>query len=437
MAVSYRLKSVFIVLGLLTLSPVALAQTIEPDPAPPTAETTKAEACTPGCDCTSGEDGKGVLGMIERHAETVRVRDKAYAQQIFKKPDNTMGMTCFDRALGVTSRLGTIFSDLVGNAVYNGTSVVMNGKLPAENKSVFGQSSYPNLGTNSTLSTSINKVINDTMNKHVLNFNPGNFSSGSLSAKLGTTSLGYLNSFSGDMQGMLDNITSGPMSSINDSVNSLNSVMSQLKGALNMLGSAVPSTVGAIVATINSVWNQIESSINNAVSTAMNQMISQFLTPMFNKVMGSANSLAQNKCDYMSKLWKGTGINGTIAGFKPLVGSGQEKGLPYFKIKDLVNGTMPGLNANDAPDFVQAILNEDGAAGVINRALKDLQGPLKAPGNMPSWTTPPILSPGMSTDDIIAVMNGGGIGDVRTTGLLPARSGSDDDIVDVLYDGGG
>lgn len=411
-------------LGLaLLLSAPAFADppTVEPDPAPQSAATVKDEPCAPGCDCTTGEDGKGVLGMIERRAETVRTRNKAYAQQIFKKPDNTMGMTCFDRALGVTSRLGTIFSDLPsGASVVNGQLQQASQSIPAMDSSVFGNSSFPNMGMDKNLTTVLSGVVSDQVQKHADNFAPGDFSSGSLSGVLGTTSLGYLSNMAGDMQGSLNNLTNGPIQQMNSAMGGINSLINTLNGALDMIGMAAPAQAMVIIGTINGLWDQIEDQAQNIMSTLMNQLIGQFIGPMFNQLLGSGNSLTANKCDYMGKLWNGSGLTGAVAGFKPLVGSGMEKGLPYFKVKDLLNGTMPGISEDTTPDFVQSILNEDGIDGVINKALQDQQGPLSGPGNTPSWTTPPVLSPGMSTDDIIGVMNGGGVGDARTAGILPA-----------------
>ncbi|MDD9901838.1 MAG: hypothetical protein OXT65_12755 [Alphaproteobacteria bacterium] len=53
----------------------------------------------------------GILGLMERHADAKRVRNAAYAKMILH-PDSTLLVSCFERGLSVSSRLGAIFSDL-------------------------------------------------------------------------------------------------------------------------------------------------------------------------------------------------------------------------------------------------------------------------------------------------------------------------------------
>jgi len=60
----------------------------------------------PGCD-------PQIMGFLDDLANAVRVRNRAYEMEILSRNESTLGLTCFDQAMRLSTRLGYIFSDVI------------------------------------------------------------------------------------------------------------------------------------------------------------------------------------------------------------------------------------------------------------------------------------------------------------------------------------
>lgn len=127
----------------------------------------------PGCN-TTGPNG-GMWGALTRHADAVRVRNRAYAREIFKQPDSSLALSCFDHALALSSRLGLIFSD-----------VYLPPPPATANTSVFGAVAYSSYGSNKWLVKDLSDVISAGLKDHAASFE------GAPSKDLGGTNLNWM-----------------------------------------------------------------------------------------------------------------------------------------------------------------------------------------------------------------------------------------------------
>lgn len=333
-----------------------------------------------------------VKEAMDRHADAKRIESKAHARQVIKQNDNAPGMTCFDRAMTLTSRLGGIFSD-----------VSPTGIIPAANESVFGTSSFPDFGATTKLIKGLDAVVSPTLQGHVTNF------ADSLSAMLGATIAGYMNEFvNSTIDPILDSIA-GPMGTLSGYVADLNSYYSTLQTAMNILGVSMPTVVMTAVAAINAAWSAINSFISGAVAAITNA-----ITSIVNTIVDTINSVATSllaaatpagECSYIAQLW-GNG-EAAVANFRSLVGGGVERGTPYFTMADLISGDIPASFPAAVPtDFLtQEIFNDVNQTILTNLGLDfDAGGILSGPGGHAQWPAPPTLAPNTSIADIISQM---------------------------------
>jgi hypothetical protein len=159
-------------------------------------------ASRPGCDGkrnaapagneqgTDEFDDTTFFGVQEAQAQADRVRDRGTARQISHQNDNAPGMTCFDHAMALTSRLGQLFSDLHPTTA-----------IPAASIRAFGTSSFPNYGADQYLQNALGYVIEPTLSAHA-----GNFAPNSLSYALGATQFPFWGGFMGAMNGFISSI---------------------------------------------------------------------------------------------------------------------------------------------------------------------------------------------------------------------------------------
>lgn len=342
---------------------------------------TSANACQPGCDCNE------MLPIIGNRADAKRVEGKSEARELIKQNDNSVGMTCFDRALMLTARLGGIFSDVSAMT-----------SLPINNTSVFGTSSFPDFGASTKLVRGLDAVVSPIMQGHV-----GNFAD-SISHMLGATVAGYLNGFVNTaINGFLSSI-SGPMGTLGGYVADINSYYTTLVSAMDLLGLAMPTAVITAVATINAAWSMINSMISGAVAavtSAINSLVNSIVS-MINSAVSSLMAAAtpDGECSRIAQLWGNDYIPSLFPEFESLMGSGFEKGMPYVTLFQTLNNSISGGGA----DLLQEFGNATNTT-FITDALNDLTGGgLSAPGNIPSWKSFGVLPVTSSVDDVIGQM---------------------------------
>jgi len=347
-----------------------------------TANFAHANNCAPGCPQEACE-------AAQNHAKAKEVESKAHTSEIFPQNDNSPGMTCFDHAIALTSRLGNMFSD-----------VSPDGPIPVANETVFGTSSFPDYGARSIkLMAGLDAVVNPTSQEHASNF------ADSLSAALGATVLGYMNEFLNTMvQPILDSIT-GPLATLNGYVSDMNTYMGILQTALNLLGVSMPALVQAAVTAINAAWDTINSFISGLVA-AITNVINAIVDTVMSLINGVLTSLMammtpDGQCSRITQLWG----NGFPDGFRSLVGSAIERGTPYFTMFEMLSGQIPDSLGQPGVRLMQEIFNTSNAT-IITNALDDLLpgGVLSGPGSSTWWPAVPILPPNPTTDDIRSQM---------------------------------
>jgi len=66
--------------------------------------------------CNNSGPGGGVWGIMQHQTNAMRARDKSYSA-VIREPDTSVGNTCMDKAVALSSRLGAIFSDTPPNKI--------------------------------------------------------------------------------------------------------------------------------------------------------------------------------------------------------------------------------------------------------------------------------------------------------------------------------
>lgn len=321
------------------------------------------------------------------HSDAKMVENKAHTSEILPQNDNAPGMTCFDHAMGLTSRLGGMFSD-----------VSPTGVIPVANETVFGTSSFPDFGASTKLMRGLDAVVNPTVQGHASNF------ADSLSSALGATVLGYMNEFlNTTIQPILDSIA-GPLATLNGYVGQMNGYVSMLQTATSLLGVAFPPVLSGFVTAINTAWNTINSFISGAVAAITNVInsIVNAIMDQINSVMTSlmASATPEGECSRIAQLWG----NDNPDGFRSLIGSAIERGTPYFTMFQMLGGEIPDTLGQPGVRLMQEIFNTSNS-NIITRAMDDLMpdGVLGLPGNAnnSSWRPPiPVFGATGDTESI-------------------------------------
>ncbi|MBI1214445.1 MAG: hypothetical protein GC185_01340 [Alphaproteobacteria bacterium] len=347
--------------------------------------------------------------LMKDNADTQRVKDDAANHQFTKQNDNSVGMTCFDRALKLSSRLGQIFSDTYPNAGFG-----------AANTAVFGNTLYANGGSSAKklLAEDFNSVVAPIAASHA-----GNFAD-SLSSFLGATILSAMSSFTSGLSSMITTVQSA-ISAINGVIGTLQGYINTLQTVLDLLGVSMPTIIPTIVGLINTWWSTIQSFIDGAIKAAQ-QAIKDAVDAITSFIMGAATSLlgsidAKMDCSRLSELWgmlpssssvPDLALTSLLGGawppsslsslFRPIEGGGLEQGTPYFTLFDLVK---PGGPSGVGTAMMNSLTNSVNQP-ILQKAYDDItgSGALAAPGNDPDiWPSTPDLT-GKTVTQIIAAM---------------------------------
>ena len=344
--------------------------------------------CIPGCDCVN------MVNVMTNRAQAIRVRDRAYAQELTKQPDNSVGMTCLDHGLALTSRLGQLFSDKVPV-----------GMLSGNNTKVFGTSTYPGFGADQLLATALRVTVNDSQSNHALQFPD------SLSRIIGATVLNFFaTTFMGSINAVISQIQSY-MSTLQTYVTTFNNLVTALQTIITMLNGSTPTWILALVTSINLAWTAITTFVNNMIMLV--QTIMGLITTISGIIMGALGSLTgfngpTGECSRIQQLWGNQQpaifLNGPI---RALTGTSIETGTQYMNFRQLLgNAPKPaGMTAAAAGLLLGELGNATNAPFLAN-ALTDIQGGgmLSAPGVMPTWKMPTVFAPGTTSAAIIGAM---------------------------------
>lgn len=351
-------------------------------------------ACAPGCDCSGG--AASFMTAATHRADAIRVRERAYARELTKQADNSVGMTCMDHGLALTSRLGQLFSDKQPT-----------GMLFGNNTKVFGASTYPGFGSDQLLATALRVTVNPSQSNHALNFPD------SLSRIIGATILNFFGgAFMGTINGFISNIQS-QMATLQTYVTTFNNLVTALQTIITMLNGSTPTWILALVTAINAAWAAISNFINTMIM-AVQTAIMTIMTTIQGVIMGVLGSLTgfngpTGECSRIQQLWgnqqPATFLSGPI---RALTGTAIETGTQYMNFRQLL-GNAPRPAGMLAPNAANDLLQELGLgpnAAFLTNALTDIQGggSLAAPGTMPTWKTPTVFAPGTTAAAIIGAM---------------------------------
>ncbi|MEZ0224451.1 MAG: hypothetical protein ACAH83_07860 [Alphaproteobacteria bacterium] len=354
-------------------------------------------ACRLGCDCTAngGANDQGshnyadtsFFGVQEARAQSIIVKDRSTARQVQHQNDNGPGMTCFDHAMALTSRLGQLFSDIVPTGI------------PAASTRAFGAVAYQAYGSDQYLSKALGVVVYPTLSEHANDFQPD-----SLSFMLGATQFPFWGTFMGAINGFISSIM-GIVNQITSYVNTLQSLWGYFQQIVNALNGQIPTWIIALVPTITAFWNGVVLPMINATIGALLTAVNGIMQTITNTIMTALGSLTGfmnpsgppaaggGECARIQNLW---GVGG---GFPPafqtgpllraLAGTGIQTGNSYFSYASLLTMAPTGVGQ----DFLNELklptpaLNQ----GMMTRALNNVTGPLSGPGAgvLRTWTVPP------------------------------------------------
>ena len=335
----------------------------------------------PGCPCD-------IAQAEERQNDPPRIAAAATDKQVTKQNDNSIGMTCYDHALKLTSKLGMIFSDIPTTGVFPAANTRVFGTVYDE---AFGTGANPVTGELKTLSNSLDLVLTDMMQSVADDFD------NSLSDWLGATHLEFMSNFMDPINNLVTQLLA-PLAAIQGAINTIQTVMDTLITTLDILNSLFPSLAPNWINTvITPMWNQIKTTLLTAVQTIQQQIMTQVvnvLTGFLTNANASLtqagaggdnpNDAAKGECSRIQRLWNPISTTGQelIGNFRPVEGGGTEQGTPYLNMMSILTKNVPG-----AGEFMQHEIYNVTNSAALQAALDDFLpgGALSGPGNTPSW----------------------------------------------------
>lgn len=325
-------------------------------------------ATQPGC-------APEVMTAQQNHVAALEVRDKAIERQIVKQNDNSLGMTCYDHALGLTARLGQIFSD-----------TYPPNDFPAANTAVFSTLYDPASGGGKLLGQDITDAVSGVLSSHADDFTD------SLSSFLGATNINFSNGGFTQITDFISSITS-MITSINAAIGSIDSAMNTLFTVFDLLGSVLPTIIPPTVIAIKQAWKQIKTVLTQAVQAVQKlirdaiKTVSDYINNELGNLLGTTNDSSTGDCSRIQQLYN-PGVAPQIDGFRSILGSGLEQGTPYQTFAELLNKgatTIPNFSVNGVnlgtvttmiaggTDFTQELNNATNSP-ILQTALQDITG---------------------------------------------------------------
>ncbi len=324
---------------------------------------------------------KDVRDALNNRKDAAAVRDDALAAGVITRPEPTAGLSCMDQALGVTARLGHIFSDRHDDMVPPANTEVFTPKL-----------AYPDWGATDFLLFNLNDTVMPMLGKHM-----GSNFGGTLGSVFGTTAL---SGKVGNLVFELMEKEGNPITKINDTmmsftekIESVRSAISAVQKLAKMLNLPMPSpviigTVAALEAAqkvVDKLMEQVQKALNAIIQPLIGQVMGQIMSPA-----------ADMECNNIATLWNG----GDGKRITSITGSGATSDIPFMPMSQVLSGKF-ARTGGGAADVFQSSWNTD----ILSRALNDLSnGALAAPGKSPSWVTPPTFGRVVTPEEVIEQM---------------------------------
>ncbi|MDD9901837.1 MAG: hypothetical protein OXT65_12750, partial [Alphaproteobacteria bacterium] len=348
-----------------------------------TVSTTAAQAqVQPGCN-------QDVYDVMERAADAKRVRDLAYTQ-VVKQNDTAMGMTCFDRALALSARLGAIFSDVTNVNLGAAIAGVFSGGT-GDIYNLMGTLGLDSTGQPSTMANRFKGVLDNPAGGMMTGHMSGGGFDLSVTYAMGATVLGALDDLINGVLNTLNNVMGGinnAINSVNGQINSISGALTNLQGALsNLQGMASIDTPVvsvkfsmniAFVAEVSSYMGEVTAlttevqgyttglqaqlgAVNGAITgvLATAQAAIAQASAAWGNLIGSFTGIGagvfppQDSCNFMQSFWGGirnaggqlvssSAIGGRIV--QGIEGGGLELNMPSITYRDLLDPAAGALN---------------------------------------------------------------------------------------------
>ncbi len=285
---------------------------------------------TPGCndgnkngDQPSADPGSnpnapdgGFMGVVEKQNDAYRVRDQAIVSQKMKKNSTSLGITCFDKAMALTSRLGALFSD--GFPINAGAE---NNTIFGNGQSLYGNSSSSNpddpMGVADKFGGGIAAIINGG------NLGSGDGDGGILSEFMGGGTGGSSNTnFTGSLSDQMGYTIS---TALNDLLSTVSNAIGNIVGGINGVLSQIQNTIGQVQGLVSQVQNAFST-----VDGYLNSTGGQYAQMFMNNALGGSSWLTE-----LLNMFQ------TIEGYVGDVGSYVSQAASYVNtVSGLVNGTF-------------------------------------------------------------------------------------------------
>lgn len=417
---------------------------------------------TPGLNA-SGPAG-GVWGVMTRHSEVARIGARGIAR-IVRQNDSGLGLTCFDRALALSARLGGIYTDVPPPNIKPAAPGIFDGGNLYNIYAGIGLDNdrEPNMLVNAYAGALTNALdtymgnngvagmhgLHDDMT--VVQVPSANFA-GSITDGMGATRVQALPLYSHTVKSMLvsapgtggfsDTLLASLPPALPDPLlqffdyrvagtaaeqmtAALRSAYGALEAAKGMTSSnvtadntiqrGIPDYYGHLVTamTQRNVINTGLNDLNDGVIAAFNAAFVSLDTGIMGWSDASLSGLsaAQLRAGAPADLARGCGhisfLFGGIPGnrllLKGVTRGGPDETKPFHTYSGLVTATIPGTG----PDIQQELGGGGNAASIRALARDDLINVLRLPGtptSLSSWTLAPPVPQGALPSDVVGLM---------------------------------
>lgn len=224
---------------------------------------------------TAGAPEGGFMGVLEDQANTYRVRNHAIVSEKMRKSSTTLGLTCFDKAMALTSRLGSLFSDSFPVKPGTENLAIFGGGI-----SLYGTESDNPMGIKDKLGSGLAAIINGG------DIGSGDGTGGILSQFMGGGSAGTNNNFAGSLSGDMGYTVATALNDLLSSVSAaVGNITAMVTGALGQISSLI-GQLGGVVNQVQGAFDTVSSYLNSGAVNYATQFLGNSSTSFLTDLMG-------------------------------------------------------------------------------------------------------------------------------------------------------
>lgn len=342
-------------------------------------------ALDPGC-------SPDVMDLMQTQADAVRARNRAYAMEIINRDNSTLYLTCFDRAVAFSARLGYIFSEKVQAGPAPVTDVVWSGDVE-----------YPDWGATHSIVLDFDKVITPELDNQLKNFYPDMPPKNQITllAEAITPLIQRIKDFQ-EAEKQPSPVPAPAEYSVKDWNDAIHTVNDHINSFPTIPWADLPAAMDAF----ETGWDW---TVGGAALIAASR--ARILQPILDDIKTRIEDVNMNSCTRLDDVWNDPDMKAgdpATAPFQPTADrslthfyppEGRYYILsPYFTLADVV---APPSSPPASRDFRKELDNVSDSA-VLSQALADLSGPLSRPGvGNTVWPDAPYMRPSISTAEVI------------------------------------